>query len=154
MVGPGLTGIIRRPPAAERVPGVQVNIKRFDAFQGASPCNQAAALGGQRFAGDLPTWMAGGAAHPLAHYTLRSWLPYWAGQGKCMVHPDHMAAYQVCGLALTLKFACLALLCARCPAGCKVGMLKAPARRTLTHGRSAQHVHSLSLMHVAKAEEL
>ena len=86
-------------PAAERAPGAQVNIKRFDAFQGASPCNQTATLGGQRFAGDLPTWMAGGAAHPLAHYTLRSWLPYWAGQGKCMVHPDHMAAYQVRGLA-------------------------------------------------------
>ena len=78
---------------------MQVNIKRFDAFQGASPCNQTAALGGQRFSGDLPAWMAGGPAHPLAHYTLRSWLPYWAGQGKCMVHPDHMAAYQARGLA-------------------------------------------------------
>ena len=83
--------------AAERAPGAQVNIKRFDAFQGASPCNQTAALDGQRFAGDLLTWMAGGPVHPLAHYTLRSWLPYWAGQGKCMVHPDHMAAYQARG---------------------------------------------------------
>ena len=99
--GPGLA-TIRHAPAAEHAPGAQVNIKRFDAFQGASPCNQTAALAGQRFAGDLPAWMAGGPAHPLAHYTLRSWLPYWAGQGKCMVHPDHMAAYQVRSLLPTL----------------------------------------------------
>ena len=108
-------------PTAESAPGAQVNIKRFDAFQGASPCNQTAALGGQRFAGDLATWMAGGPAHPLAHYTLRSWLPYWAGQGKCMVHPDHMAAYQVRGLAPTAEPCLLDLALRRLPSWMQSG---------------------------------
>lgn len=72
----------------------QVNIRRYDTFHEAALCNQSDALEGRHYAGDLPAWQAGGARHPLRHYTLRGWNHYWDGQGKCMVHPEHMAGYQ------------------------------------------------------------
>lgn len=73
---------------------MQVNIRRYDTFHEAALCNQSDALEGRRYAGDLPSWQAGGPRHPLRHYTLRGWNHYWDGQGKCMVHPEHMAGYQ------------------------------------------------------------
>jgi len=84
----------RPPQLRPRRGAAQVNIRRYDAFHASATCNGTDALAERRFAGDLPVWQAPGRRHPLRHYTLRGALPYWDGQGKAMVHPEHMAGYQ------------------------------------------------------------
>ena len=47
---------------------------------------------------ELDLWtgpVGAGHRHPLEHYTLRAIEPFTDDRGKCMVHPEHMAGFQV-----------------------------------------------------------
>ena len=52
---------------------------------------------------ELDLWtgpVGAGHRHPLEHYTLRAIEPFTDDRGKCMVHPEHMAGFQVTAVSL------------------------------------------------------